>query len=331
LWHGLARADVFLTADGTRICELNSDTPSGQAEAVILGRMAAAERPELRDPNAGLLPRFLAMIETFARRVGGPGKRLTAGIVYPTEFPEDLPLIELYRRCLHDRGHEVVLGSPLNLALDGNLDLCLFGRRVDVLIRHYKTDWWGERMPVWRDVEPYADPAPLDGPLDALLSASLAGRVAVVNPMGAVLTQNKRSLAFMHEAMDRFSNEAREAIRRYVPPTFRLETLDPGALGRNQEEWVLKSDYGCEGDEVIIGKDVSGETWRESLARAIPERWVAQRRFSPRSDCAGHVVNHGVYLVAGEAAGIYGRTHRGATDVAALSLPVLIAEEIGDA
>ncbi|MFL5444822.1 MAG: hypothetical protein ACJ78W_09915, partial [Myxococcales bacterium] len=33
-WHGIARADVFFTAGGPKICELNCDTPSGEAEAV---------------------------------------------------------------------------------------------------------------------------------------------------------------------------------------------------------------------------------------------------------------------------------------------------------
>src|SRR5262249_54894608 len=51
-WHGVARADVFATEDGPKVCELNSDTPSGQAEAIELGALAAAARPELEDVNA---------------------------------------------------------------------------------------------------------------------------------------------------------------------------------------------------------------------------------------------------------------------------------------
>src|SRR5262249_8485832 len=37
-WHGIARVDVFLTAAGPQVCELNSDTPSGEPEAVALNR-----------------------------------------------------------------------------------------------------------------------------------------------------------------------------------------------------------------------------------------------------------------------------------------------------
>ena len=31
LWHGIARADVFVTAEGLQIAELNCDTPTGEA------------------------------------------------------------------------------------------------------------------------------------------------------------------------------------------------------------------------------------------------------------------------------------------------------------
>src|SRR5205814_5564700 len=46
-WHGIARADVFVTSSGPIFCELNCDTPSGEPEAVLLNRAAA--RPGLVD------------------------------------------------------------------------------------------------------------------------------------------------------------------------------------------------------------------------------------------------------------------------------------------
>ena len=75
----------------------------------------------------------------------------------------------------------------------------MFGVPVDLIIRHYKTDWWGERLGVWRDAEPYPDAEPLMPQLRLLLEAEYAGRVTIVNPFGAVLSQNKLSLAFMWE------------------------------------------------------------------------------------------------------------------------------------
>src|SRR5215213_9439683 len=61
LWHAMARADLFVCEDGSiRCCELNSDTPSGQPEAVILNEMLRGlHGASLLDPNARLGGRFV--------------------------------------------------------------------------------------------------------------------------------------------------------------------------------------------------------------------------------------------------------------------------------
>jgi hypothetical protein len=51
---------------------------------------------------------------------------------------------------------------------------------------------------------------------------------------------------------------------------------------------------------------------------------VAQRYFAAEETAGGESVNHGVYVIAGEAAGLYARVQRGATDTQALSAPVLV-------
>jgi hypothetical protein len=316
-WHGIARADAFFTtgpADSVQICEVNSDTPSGEAEAVILGRLAAARG--LRDPNAGLLARLAALVERVAPRKG------TVGLLYPTELTEDLSMIALYRELFAARGWRVALGSPYNLAPAPGGRLALLGEPVDVLVRHYKTDWWGEREPVWRGEPPPNDPDPLDGPLGLIAAAALDGSCAVVNPLAAVATQNKRALALLWEEIERLPAWAAEAVRRHVPFTARLETLPVERLDR--EAWVLKSDYGCEGDEVLLGAELDDSEWREALAEAVPGRWVAQRRFVPRPGRAA-VVNHGVYVVAGQAAGLLTRLSDGKTDACARTVATLVA------
>ena len=94
-----------------------------------------------------------------------------------------------------------------------------------------------------------------------------------------MLPQNKRSYAFMWEQQMRFSAVAQAAIRAHIPETVRLEKVDPWQLAAEQREWVLKSDYGCEGEEVILGAGCSVEDWQASLQHALPRRWVAQRYF----------------------------------------------------
>ncbi|MEZ5964828.1 MAG: glutathionylspermidine synthase family protein [Planctomycetota bacterium] len=317
-WHGIARADVFCTASGPKVCELNSDTPSGQAEADWAGRQAARWG---RDANRELRAHFLRLIARVAASVGC-GTAATVGIVYPTDLPEDLAMIALYREWLEAAGHRVVLGAPFNLTTARDGRAALFDVPCDVVLRHYKTDWWTERLPV-RDDEPWPeDREPLRRPLGVLLPAMLARRTAVVNPFGAVLTQNKRALAFLHEERARFSPAAQAAIARYVPPTFRLEHCRD-RLWTQRERFVLKSDYGCEGQEVVLGPAVSQDEWEDALQHAIVSRWVAQAFFDAEREADGNVVNYGVFLCGGVPAGMLARVHAaptvgvGGTDAAA--------------
>ena len=60
---------------------------------------------------------------------------------------------------------------------------------------------------MWTD-EQIPDAEPLAGPLGAVLTAATEGSVAILNPLGAVLPQNKRSMAFMWEHIHRFSPHA---------------------------------------------------------------------------------------------------------------------------
>lgn len=314
LWHGVARADVFVTKEGLQVCELNCDTPTGQAEAIVLGELATLEgREGMTNPNAQLAPRIFTATELLAGEL--PDRR--AALVYPTELPEDLPLVRLYKRELEARGWAVTLGSPYNLTYDAGR-LRLFGQPVSLVVRHYKTDWWSERQSAWDD-EDVPDTEPLDEPLQAVLSALLDGKCSVVNPFGAVVPQNKRAMAFMWERIHRFTPRSQQFIRDLIPPTRRLEAIHKEQLVAQKDEWVLKSDYGAEGDEVIIGKLTTPEIWQKSLAHARPGRWIVQRLFEPTDD-----VNYGVFVVAGEASGFYARIQPGATDDRALSAPLLV-------
>ncbi|MBI5482330.1 MAG: glutathionylspermidine synthase family protein [Deltaproteobacteria bacterium] len=327
-WHGIARADLFETeGGGIACCEVNSDTPSGQAEAVLLNRLLLGEHGPVEDPNTGFRDRFLDMLRT--AHGARPIRRV--GIVYPTELTEDLSMIALYRDWLGAAGIDVVLGSPFNLGwgLGGNLaarggQLTLLGEPVDLVLRHYKTDWWGERLPVWFDQEPYPEPEALHQPLTCLLQASERGDVTVVNPFGAVITQNKLSYALCHEEKHRFSPRARDAIDRYLPETRRFVTLDRARLAAERTAWVLKSDYGCEGAETLVGAFTAEKEWLDALEMAIPSRWVAQRFFRVAPDGDGTLPNIGVFLVGGTAAAYFTRLAKGPTSYGAQTAPTYV-------
>lgn len=328
-WHGIARVDLFVCTDGRiQACELNSDTPSGEAETVLLNQLLHSYHPNTADPNAHFAEHFWQMLLTSVspalHLAVSPPTRLSVAIIYPTDMPEDLSMIALYRRWLEAHGCTVVLGSPYNLGLNAERRVTVLGQPVDLILRHYKTDWWGERETIWDNQPPYADPDPLARELLLLLEAESEGRVAVVNPFGAVVTQNKLSMALMWERQELFSAQARAWIAEHIPETRRLATLDVEHLPR--EEWVLKSDYGCEGDSVVVGPFVKPADWRLALTAAIQKHWVAQRYFevSPLDEATPLLPNYGVYLLGGRAAGLFTRLSQRATDYASTTAPTFV-------
>jgi hypothetical protein len=305
---------------------MNSDTPSGEAEAVLLNQLLSPFYPTLLDPNRDLEERFWQMlVASHEARTGRGTSPGNVAIIYPTDIPEDLSMIAIYKQWLEARGCRVVLGSPFNLGIDRDRRVTVLGEPVDLIIRHYKTDWWGEREPVWANQAPFPDPAPLERELTIILEGENQSLVTVVNPFGSVITQNKKSMAMMWDQSELFSEEARDWIAEYIPETRNLTSLDPDRL--NQDDWVLKSDYGCEGDSVVCGAFVKSKDWRLALAAAIPERWVAQRFFEVLPLDDGFLPNYGVYLIGGCAAGFYTRLSKKATDYTAVTAPTFIKDE----
>ena len=323
MWHGIARADVFRTPEGLQITELNSDTPTGEPEAIVLGRLGKEDHPELADACATLAPRLASMWLALHQAGVDDATDRTAAIIYPTEFTEDLSLVRLYRQLLEELGFRVVLGSPYNLAGNDDGSLDLFGERPSLVLRHYKSDWWGERESVWLD-DDVMDHEPLTAAVQAIVRAQQTRRAVMVNPLGAIASQSKRLLAFCWERIHRFSTTNQDAIQRLIPFSSRLETMHDVQLTADKDRWVIKSDYGAEGDEVIIGRRTDDETWRKTIALARPGRFIAQRYFEAERDAQGVVQNFGVFVVGGEACGVYTRRDRGFTDPSALSVPTLV-------
>jgi glutathionylspermidine synthase len=322
-WHGIARLDLFILEDGSiQICEMNSDTPSGEAEAVLLNKIFEERYPSLKNPNRGFDEKFCSMIMGLFQSSVCELNKPAIGIVYPTEMPEDLSMISLYEKWFKEMGSDVVLGSPYNLRHLKNNELALFDTKIDILFRHYKTDWWGERLNVWTDEEDLPDTDPLDYQLRIILDAALTNNVTVINPFGSVLTQNKLSLAFFWENMELFTDESVRTIKNYIPETYRLITRLSEQNQKN--DWVLKSDYGCEGDEVILGPLTNDDIWAESLEKAIPEHWVLQKFFNAKKHKDGSTPNYGVYLLAGAASGIFTRLSSGGTDYHAVTAATFI-------
>ncbi|MDX2127445.1 MAG: glutathionylspermidine synthase family protein [Chloroherpetonaceae bacterium] len=323
-WHAISRLDLFLCQNGQiRCCEMNSDTPSGEAETVLLNELLLHAFPSFENPNADFKSRFLRLVERVSEADVSTPK--TIGIIYPTEHTEDLSMILSYEKWLSENGFKVLLGSPYNLSCDKNLNLLLFDTKLDLILRHYKTDWWGERIPIWKDSEDFADPDPLENPLLSIIKAETAGKVKVLNPFGAILTQNKLSMAFFFDFIHLFSSQSQKTIHDFFPLTRSLRVEDLSNYLSEKNDWVLKSVYGCEGAEVIIGKNVTDEIWQETLEKLIPRYWIAQKFFESSTIHSQYpVANFGVYLCGGISSGIFTRLSPSSTDFSAKTAPTYI-------
>lgn len=321
-WLALARADVFLV-DGAapQVCEINCDTPTGLAECTELGLIAAAAAPELNDPSARLRERWVAMVRSCVA-ADHPGA--VVGIIDPTEMTEDIGHVRLLARWLEEAGFGVVRGSPFNLHACSERRVGMFGTPCDVLVRHYKTDWWARRDSPWLNEPPPPAAHSLERELALIANAMDAGTVAVVNPWGAAIAQSKRTLALPWERPDLFHPDTLANVQRHLPETRFLASIPSEQLIAERERWVLKSDFGCEGDEVLLGTLTTPTLWAESLRLADPRHWVVQRAFAPQRDAEGCITNHGVFLIGGMPSGLFTRRSLGPTDDRALSCPTLV-------
>lgn len=329
MWHAVARADLFITKDNqVKCCELNSDTPSGQAEAVVLNDLLYARNAKrnrrLSNPNAAFAARYIQLLmDAHAKRTDKP--LTSVGIIYPTELTEDLGTMTLIARLLESRGISVVQGSPYNIRRR-HRRLEVINTPVDLIVRHYKTDWFGERETVWRDATDYADSEPLVEPLRALLEAEINDEVTIVNPFGSVVTQNKKSLAFMFQHKELFRPESQTAITELLPETRLMTNIRPEQLLDEQAAWVLKSDYGCESAETVCGAFVTANVWRRAVESAKPEHFVAQRFFEVAPRACNRLANFGVYVLGGAASGFFTRLSHQSTQYDSLTVPTFIEE-----
>lgn len=329
-WHGIARADACFTDKGIAIRAIASDTPKGEPEAVASSALAWREHFELEDPNERMGERFGAMASAMHAALPTRPALRSAALICPTSLFDDLGFVTLIHRWLLDSGWTVTLGSPLDLQQGGPTGVLMRDKPCDLIVRHFRTDCWGERAAVWKDEPESRNKEPLDGPLQLVLRAQGDGRVAVLNPFGAVVTHNKRAMALMWELIERLPEAARDAVRRHVPHTVRMETIDPEELLRDRAQWVLESDYGCEGGQTIVGPECDDEEWMERVRSAVPEHWIARRYVHALADDRGRVTNLGVYVIGGEACGILCREQAGTTHPRATVVPVLIDRGEGD-
>ncbi len=240
----LGRFDFLLDQDGEwRLLEYNSDTPSGVRETIGAERLiyrALGQRGRQRRLGATLARRLR---QAFAQLLAGaprPVRRL--GLVTDAGYAEDLAQLLFLRELLEDAGAEIVLGDIDNLHIRRGR-VCVLGREVQALYRLYPIErLYGQTI------------------FPGLMDAALAGRVLLLNPVAALLAQDKALMAWIWARRDTgfFRREERAVIARHLPETH-LVTDAPTDLERGA--FVVKEFFGREGEEVYFGDSLDDADW----------------------------------------------------------------------
>jgi glutathionylspermidine synthase len=287
------RFDIFERADGgLAALEYNCDKPAGQREI-----WAGEEiRPARGNLNRGARARFRrALASAWRRESGGARRRPRLAILCDPAHREEFRLAYLFGGEARALGWEWDVVDPHTLMVENGVAVA-YGRPVDIVLRHYPTEFLHE-LPA--------------------ASALLESSVLWLNDPRAIVAQAKSGFAALWTLLrdGRWLTRAEAAlVDRFVPPTGLASQI--GWLDRARarpEDWVLKPVLGRYSERVVLGALAASEEWQAALdtAEAAPGDWIVQafvpprRRWLPSAEGGrpGYV-NWGVYLAAGRPAGL---------------------------
>jgi uncharacterized circularly permuted ATP-grasp superfamily protein len=257
----VAGLDLVRAGDGPlKVLEDNTRTPSGIAYALAARHAVDASLP-LSPPPDRLDPRGALTLLGDALRASAPSGVERPSVVLLSDGPSNSAWYE--HRSLA-AALDVPLVRPDDLRRDGDRVFVGGGRPVDVVYR--RTD---EDRLRGEDGEPTWIARLLLGPL-------LAGTVAVVNPLGYGVADDKLAHAYVEQMVRFYLGEE--------PIVASVKTYDLGdhdvldEVFPRLDELVVKPRGGYGGEGVVVCPRVSPAT-RDRVRRAVaarPDRFIAQ-------------------------------------------------------
>jgi hypothetical protein len=273
----LSRLDAFLTPEGPRFIEVNSDAPAGFGYGDRMADIVAR------------LPVFRQFAQEVPVNYPASGARLIEGIVHAwvEHGGEGFPTIaivdwsdvktradqQILCEAFEVRGFECFLGDPRDSAVLGG-ELYVAGRRVDIVYRRAVLSELVER----------------EDEVRVFLEAYRDGAAFFVNSLRCHLSEDKAFFALMtdEEFPELLSEEERRFVAGIVPWTRKLEerkTLKDGEpidlvpfVLRERASLVLKPAHGYGGREVFVGDETEASVWEDAVVEGIGAAWVVQER-----------------------------------------------------
>lgn len=273
----LSRLDAFLTPDGPRFIEINSDAPAGFGygdsmaevfEELPVFRAFAGRVPVAYERSANRLVE--AVVGTWRAR-GGGGSPVVA-IVDWAEVKTRADQ-ELLRRHFEAAGVRCLLADPRELLVrDGRLRCG--GVALDVVYRRGVLSELVEK----------------ESELAGLFEAYRRRLAVFVNSFRCQLSEDKAFFALLtDEAFAGLLTEEEGAfVRRLVPWSRKVEErftrkdgdsvdLLPYIIA-NREKLVLKPAHGYGGRSVFIGDETEPSAWEEAVRAGLGQAWIVQER-----------------------------------------------------
>ncbi len=315
----LSRLDAFVTPEGPRFIEVNSDAPAGFGysdrmarlfEGLPVFRGFAGRVPVSYRPSTEALIR--AVLSQWRGTTGSPRIAIVDWAEVPT-----LPDQEILRDAFLARGLACVLADPREMDLSGGR-LHAAGAPVDLVYERAVLSVLVER----------------EDEVRAYLEAYTRGLCPFVNSFRCRLTEDKAFFAILTDEAfaPLVSEDERALLTRVLPWTRRVTErrtlkddreveLLPFILA-NREMLVLKPAHDHGGRSVFLGSETPAGEWEAAARAALDSPWVVQERVRipeepfPLVDERGDLtfapfkVNVNPFYVAGEEAGAVTRASR---------------------
>lgn len=311
----IGRFDFVYTGQGWKILEFNSDTPGGVVEAFYLnGRVCDYFNAE--DPNADLNKDITVAFRHAISRYQQLGYKTDNVFFSALEWhEEDAGTARYLQRCSGLAAMFVPLKDlriyqdRLYALVDGDL------LPVDVLYRLHPLGILAEE----KDINGYPTGA-------HLLDLVVRGKLAIINPPGALISQTKGMQALIwniHEKGEFFTADEHQTIEQYMLPTYfenRFQSPVPyvskPVLGREGGAVTL---FGSDGG--IVERDQEGNYWDQDIIyqKYVQLESIEVETLTGKYD--GYLI-WGSFLIGGRASAITARVGGLITNDLAYCLPV---------
>ena len=274
----LSRLDAFLTPDGPRFIEVNSDAPAGFGYG---DRMAEvfAELPLFREFARHAPVAYIASGRSVVEAVVGAWRSRGRGTGPPVVAIVDYADVrtradqQILCAAFEDAGVPCLLADPREVELGGGR-LVARGRPIDVVYRRAVLSELVEREDEVRD----------------FLEAYRRGAAVFVNSLRCHLAEDKAFFALLLDSDSAGLMSADEAsfVERAVPWTAKVEERRSRKGGReidlvpwileNRDALVLKPSHGYGGRSVFVGDETSPDAWEAAVRQGVGRAWIVQER-----------------------------------------------------